>query len=221
MTSERIKTGLKGLDKLIEGGFVKKSCVLLSGETGTGKTIFGFQFLKEGIENNENGLYITLEQLPDEIHGDMERFGWDYKKNSHLVIEHIEPSEIERVESIIAKQIIENDSKRVVIDSLTLIGSYVGNAKDIRRKYYNIVRTLKKTGCTALLISEIPEGKTGLSRFEIGEFLVDGVIQLKCGVEVVGGKPRSLIVRKMRRTNHDLDVHPIEISKKGMKLSSK
>jgi circadian clock protein KaiC len=221
MTTDRVKTGLKSLDKLIEGGFVKKSCVLLSGETGTGKTILGLQFLKEGLENKENGLFVTLEQLPSEIYGDMERFGWDLRKNSHLKIEHVEPSEIDRVENIIAKEIIENDSKRVVIDSLTLVGSYVGNAKDIRRKYYNIIRTLKKAGCTSLLIAEIPEGKTGLSRFEIGEFLVDGVIQLKCGVEVVGGKPRSLIVRKMRRTDHDLDVHPIEITKKGMKLLSK
>jgi len=53
-------TGINEFDKLLDGGFTKGLIVLLAGSSGSGKTIFSFQWLFEGIKNNENGIYITL-----------------------------------------------------------------------------------------------------------------------------------------------------------------
>ncbi|MCD6399073.1 MAG: KaiC domain-containing protein, partial [Candidatus Aenigmarchaeota archaeon] len=91
---ERIKTGITGLDKLIDGGFVKGSSVLVTGAAGTGKTIFCCQFLWEGLKNGENCMYITFEELPEEIKGDAAVFGWDfdkYEKNGKLIISYRDP----------------------------------------------------------------------------------------------------------------------------------
>ena len=45
---ERTKTGVGGLDELLNGGIPKNSVVLVSGAAGSGKTIFGLQFLING-----------------------------------------------------------------------------------------------------------------------------------------------------------------------------
>ncbi len=68
------------MDKLTQGGFVKGSSVLVSGETGTGKTIFCLQYLWEGLKNDESGVYITLEETVEEIKKDALVFGWDFEK---------------------------------------------------------------------------------------------------------------------------------------------
>ena len=67
MALSRISTGIPGLDPLIEGGFLENSVNLVTGETGTGKTIFCAQFLWDGLQKGDSGLYITLEERPEDI----------------------------------------------------------------------------------------------------------------------------------------------------------
>lgn len=214
----RVETGIEGLDKLIEGGFVPGSCVMVTGETGSGKTIFGCQFLKKGLDNKEPVLFITLEETPEEINGDVGRFGWDFLGSVLANIEYIDPSEVDYIENILFKKITENRAQRVVIDSLTLVGSYLSDRSKVRRKFHDMIQILKKAGCTSILVSEIPEGAGSLSKFGVEEFIVDGVIELRIGTEVVGGTPRGLIIRKMRRTKHDLNIHPMEIGSYGIRI---
>ena len=68
---KRIKTGVPGFDKLIEGGLIQNSVNLLSGGTGTGKTIFCLQFLYSGAkESNEKGIYISFEESSEDLKSD-------------------------------------------------------------------------------------------------------------------------------------------------------
>ena len=73
---ERIKTGVPGFDGLIEGGIPKGRSVLVSGATGTGKTIFCMQYLYNGAKQfKEPGIYVTLDERPNLIREDVLRFG--------------------------------------------------------------------------------------------------------------------------------------------------
>ena len=171
---KRIKTGIPGLDKLIEGGFVEHSVILVTGETGTCKTIFGSQFIYEGLKNKEPGVYITLEESPDDIKNDVKQFGWDfekYEKNGLLRLIYHDPVQVNNIDSVIIGEINSLKAKRLVIDSTSLIGLNIENPAQIRRRLFNIVNAIKRNRCTAVIISEIPEGKKGLSRFEVEEFL--------------------------------------------------
>ena len=77
---EKIATGIKGLDQLTAGGFEKNSAVLVAGSGGSGKSIFGTQFLMEGIQNHsETGIYISFEEVKDRFFKHMFVFGWDLK----------------------------------------------------------------------------------------------------------------------------------------------
>jgi len=79
--NDRVKTGVKGLDELIGGGLPKSSSILLSGEAGTGKTIFSLQYIYSGAKDyGEPGIYVTFEEKPDELRREALQFGWDLKK---------------------------------------------------------------------------------------------------------------------------------------------
>lgn len=236
---KRVKTGIFGLDELIEGGFPKGATILISGEPGTGKTIFGLQFLIEGAKNNEFGAYISFEQSLDDILLQCEKFEWNvqrYIANGTLKISSFDVKEFKFDDLV--QEIKSNNISRVVIDSISSIISHPIAWEDIDTYYmmtnkldrlvpspkYNmviatrifvhkIIDELKKLPCTSLLTSELVGGSHGsFSRDTISEFLVDGLIILR--YMVVGGEySRNLTIQKMRYTKHSENIHPIEIRK--------
>jgi len=218
---DRVPSGVPGLDELIEGGFVPNSIVMVAGEAGTGKTIFCTQYIWNALCIGENGVYVTLQQTDDEIRNDVAIFGRDFRRAEEMNqcrIVFIEPQDIKKIIETILKNVKEIKAKRVAIDSISMICEYADKRKDVRYNLGYLFRQLKKMGVTTLTSSEVEEGSALLSRHGIEEFLVDGVIVLKCGVDVVGGKPRSLYIKKMRRTKHDLNTHPFEITERGVKV---
>ncbi|MEM5852755.1 MAG: ATPase domain-containing protein [Candidatus Aenigmatarchaeota archaeon] len=225
MKVERVESGIPGLDKLIEGGFVKGSVNLIAGTTGTGKSIFGCQFILHGLRKGENGIYICLEQSVDDLLLDMSKFGWDkefmeYMKEEKLKIEHVLPTSIKKLTELIFNKIEKINAKRLVIDSITVAAmgwEESGDISKIRRELFDLIQILKKRGVTSLLIAEVPETEPkALSKFGFEEFVVDSVIILHYLEYTAGGASRSLVIRKMRRTNHGVDVYPIKITERGI-----
>jgi len=218
MVIERISTGIPGLNELIEGGFVKGSCVLISGYPGAGKTIFGFQFLIEGLKNGENGIYFSLEETKEDLLGDAERFGWkdffiEKEKEGKFLIHNILPTSIEKISSEIIKYVNLINPQRIVIDSITLIENAWESYQEVgkvRRSIFNLIRELKNKKITILLLAEASKDEI---KFE--EFLVDGVIKL---YYLAYSLPRALQILKMRKTKHTLDVIPFEITDRGIVL---
>jgi len=218
---ERIPTGIPGLDELLEGGFIPNSVILISGEAGTGKTIFCTQFIWNALCMGENGVYVTLQQSPEDIINDVEIFGRDFRKaieTGQVRFVYVEPTNLKKIIDTILKNVREINAKRLVIDSITLIAECAEKPAELRYNLARLIRELKKMGVTTLLVSEVEEGTNRVSKFGIEEYLADGVIVLKCGIDVVGGKPRSLYIKKMRRTNHDLNTHPFEITERGIRI---
>jgi KaiC/GvpD/RAD55 family RecA-like ATPase len=220
--AERVSTGIPGLDKVLEGGFIPGTIVLLSGEAGTGKTIFSTQFLWKNMVNGMKGLYITLQQLPEDILDDMEHVSKDLRsaitKNQFKMI-YVDIQRVKKLVEIIVEYLDEMNAKLLVVDSITLFCEVTDKAIEIRYNMVKLMKELKKRKVTTVLISEAPI--ENWSKFGVEEFVCDGVILLRAGVDVIGGSPRSLIVKKMRRTSHDMQVHPLEIDKSGMKLIDK
>jgi len=217
---ERIPSGIPGLDKLIEGGFWKGSTVLVSGGAGTGKTIFCLQYIWEGLKRGETCMFITLEQKPEDLVGDVARFGWDlnkYVQSKKLFLEYQDPFQLTDVTAPILDKIKEHKVSRVAVDSTGVFGMYYKDPFEVRKQLFKLLTGLKEIGVTSLLTSELPEDSKTLARFGVEEFIVDGLVLLK-SLGLTGEIARSLRVVKMRRTKHDEDICSVEITSKGIKI---
>ncbi len=216
----RMKTGITGLDDLIGGGFVTGSSILVSGACGTGKTVFGMQFLWNGLVKGEPGVYISFEETPREIREDALSLGWNFdafEKKGMCKISYYDPFEISGANTLLVEDIHKTNAKRVVIDSVSVFAMHLKDTARIRKTIYKLIEMLKKTGATVILLSETLEDSRNFSRFGIEEFIADSVISLNC-VEMDGIFSRFLAVRKMRRSNHTHELHPFEIGKNGLEL---
>ena len=218
---KRVPTGIPGLDGLLQGGLVDNSAVLVTGETGTGKTIFGSQFLWHGIQKGDSGVYISLEESPQEIKDDVATFGWDfekYEKKGLLKMIYHDPAQVDKIGTVIQNEIREVKASRLVMDSTAAMALAIENPGLIRRRIAGIVNTIKRyQKCTALIMTEVPEDSKLLSRFGVEEFVTDGIIVLNY-LGMGEGTTRSLMIRKMRRTNHGKDVYPMKINDSGIHI---
>ncbi len=222
---KRVKTGVPGLDELIEGGFPEGSSILVSGGPGTGKSIFCMEYLYNGAKDyGDAGLYATLEEGPHNLWWNMQRFNWDLlslEKENKLKIIKFDPdlSNRENLEEQVL-QIVdkakEMGARRLVIDSITAFSFWVKDVSTVRFAMYSLIERLRSIKCTTVLTCETTGGKHELSRFGVEEFLVDGVIQM-----FFNAPNRSLFVRKMRGTNNSKFLHPVEISDLGLVVKYK
>jgi KaiC/GvpD/RAD55 family RecA-like ATPase len=215
---ERVPSGIPGLDKLMEGGFLKGSTNLVSGAAGTGKTIFCSQFIWEGLKRGEICMFITLEERPEDILGDVQRFGWDFEKyikEKKLYLTYQDPFQITDVTSPLLDEIKQKKVERVAIDSTAVFGMYYKEAFEIRKQLFKLLNGLKDVGVTSVLTSELPEEATTLAKFGVEEFIVDGVIILHF-VGIGGEDFANIQIRKMRRTKHANSWYPMDITDKGI-----
>ncbi|RLJ10056.1 MAG: hypothetical protein DRP15_01370, partial [Candidatus Aenigmatarchaeota archaeon] len=63
----KVSTGIKKLDEILGGGFPSKTTILLSGGPGTGKTLFGLNFIVEGAKKGERCCYVSLSENKEEL----------------------------------------------------------------------------------------------------------------------------------------------------------
>ncbi|MCR4368919.1 MAG: AAA family ATPase, partial [archaeon] len=195
----RVKTGIGGLDDLIEGGFPEGRTVLVSGGCGTGKTILCTQYLVKGITDyKEPGIFVTLDERPDLIRQDMERFGWNLRKlEDENMLQMIDgslakigiPSEeefsmpatgfdIDKLLLEIMRTSKRIGAKRLVIDSVPALGFNFENETEVRNAILKLSYLLMRIGVTTIITSEINEGDNKFGKFGIEEYVVDSVIVL-------------------------------------------
>ena len=222
ISGERVSTGIPGFDEIIEGGFRKNAANLISGGAGCGKSVFCMQFLVNGIRNcNENGIYITFEQTPEEIIEDMKIFGWDiqqYIKEKKLTIINYTPEQVGKILEAgggTVRDAVESlGAKRLVLDSLTAFTLLYKSDLDKRRAILALFEAIKRWGCTSLLISEREQEPTK-HESDFMEFEVDGVIFLYY-IKKGHSRERSIEVIKMRSTRHAAKQFPLRISDTGI-----
>ncbi len=235
----RIKTGVTGFDQLIEGGFPEGRSFLISGGTGTGKTIFAIQFIMKGAEEGEPGIYLTLDERPDLVREDMLRFGWNIRKyEDENLIKIIDgtiakigiPSDeefslpatgfdLDKLLLELMKAIKKIKARRVVIDSIPALGMNFEKEHEIRKAILKLVYLLSRAGVTTILTTEIEPESKKVGKYGVEEFVADGVIVLHyMGIGTQSN--RTLHIRKMRATKHSEDLHPLEINENGINIRS-
>jgi len=214
---EIIKSGIKGLDKVLNKGIPEQSLILLSGTCGTGKSIFGMNFLIGGAMRGEPGIYISLEESPQGNIEQMKMFGWPVDKmikEEKLMILQPELYNFDALLTTIEDSVNKINAKRLVIDSISIIGLYFEDPYKVRKSLLQLSDLLKKLKCTTIAIDEIKEGDSCLSSYGVEEFVVDGVIVMYL-IKRSNMFIRAIVIRKMRGLDHSTKIHPMDIKSPG------
>ena len=224
MTSNRVKTGISGLDEMLQGGLPENHIVLVMGSFGTGKTTLGLQFLVEGLRQAEPCIFISLEEDKDSIMKNAATFGWDLTpalEAKKLGIFKLEPSDakttIMRIKSDLPKFVKSFGAKRVVLDSVSLLNMMFSDENERRSNLFNLCQLLRTTGATSVLTAEVKDDNPRSSRDGLAEYTADGVLLLQSDENKEGGEVQLTIrIMKMRRTAHSRRVKPYSITDKGI-----
>jgi KaiC domain protein len=225
---EILKTGIFGLDEMINGGIPRGHVVVVMGPPGTGKSTFSLQFIYSGLENNENCVYLSLEESEENIIKTASIYGWDLKpyiKNKKLSLVTLSTlnfkSTIDRVENELPKLLISLHITRLAIDPITLYEMIHDSEPERRNHLFNFVQMIKETGITAVITSEISKENSYYSRYGLVEYIADGVIILRQIRQADLGAVITVIeISKMRHIDHSKEIKPYNITKNGITVHS-
>jgi circadian clock protein KaiC len=163
-TTVNSATGIQAFDEILDGGFPKGAVVLLAGSSGSGKSIFSFQWLFEGIKKQENGVYISLTEPLFKIVENLEKM--EYYNREAIEQEQLKIIDIrdqfrtsdyksEAIIDFIEKIVKETNAKRLCIDSITAIAYHYNDKSKIRTFIFELGTILATLGCTTILTSEV------------------------------------------------------------------
>jgi circadian clock protein KaiC len=220
-SNNRVKSGIKGFDKMIEGGYERNNSIVIKGATGVGKTIFALQFLYEGANSEEPGMYLSFGETKEAIFKRGMIFEWDFdelEKNRKFHFARYEPHEVKGIISSgggsIRDMIESGNIKRLVIDSLSAYLMLFENEYEANRSVLELFEMLHGMNCTTLVTSEDPISPSSAPSGKIG-FLTDGIIHLY-NIRKGSKRIRALEVVKMRNTAHTTSLYKFEITKQGI-----
>lgn len=216
LQTERVPTGIAGLDPLIEGGLPKGRSFLITGEPGTGKTIFALQFLAEGLKRGEKGIYVTADESPMDVLEQAASLGWDLEPrveskeiailNAATYLSSLPGTgkerqiDVQKAVGDLASYVNQIGARRLVLDPAGPFVLLRDTAARIQDQTRLLIKLLRSSTQTTNLLTSYAVPRTGeRSMHGIEEYLVAGAIVLEMFWKD-GMLARSLIVEKMRCT---------------------
>ena len=218
----RITSGSADLDTMCGGGFFRDSVILVSGATGTGKTLTVTQFLNGGAATGERCLLLAFEESREQLFRNANGWGVDFERleRENLLRVVCDYPEVAGLEDwLISIQGIVEEFKpgRVALDSLSAL-ERVGTMKAFREFVIGFTSFIKQQEITGLMTSTTPTlmGGTSITEGHIST-LTDSIILLRY-VEMFGEMKRGITVLKMRGSIHDKRIREFTIDQSGMHL---
>ncbi|HEY3257891.1 MAG TPA: circadian clock protein KaiC [Gemmatimonadaceae bacterium] len=218
----RISSGSTELDAMCGGGFFRDSVILVSGATGTGKTLTVTQFLEGGAKQGERCLLLAFEESREQLFRNANGWGVDFGQMEsdgllRVVCDYPEVAGLEEWLISIQKTVEEFKPKRVALDSLSAL-ERVGSIKAFREFVIGVTSFIKQQEITGLFTSTTASlmGGSSITETHIST-LTDSIILLRY-VEMFGDMKRGITVLKMRGSIHDKGIREFTIDRSGMHL---
>jgi circadian clock protein KaiC len=217
----KIRSGMDNFDLMLYGGIIAGSSMLVAGEPGSGKTIFAWNFMMEGLSNGENGVIVSYGERPEQIIREAAKFNWDmqqYVDSGQLRFIHSNPEEIHPAEHAIKlKDLIEElGITRIVLDGLVNLEITFPDDIKLRGYLVSLINYLKSMGVSSVFTTEL-DPQTGRIMSNEASFIMDTVVTLKeilCSNEF----KRYLRILKSKGSRHGLVMREYTISDTGIKL---
>lgn len=240
-TPFKVSTGVPGLDEILGGGLPAGRVILILGGPGTGKTILATQFIVDGLNRGEGGVFVSLDEAKFHYYSEMSKFGWDLEKYERdkmfsfldaSPIRHL-PGEVKVGKLTIGRRdfsmlsLIEGiksavkdvSAKRLAVDPLASLIFQYPDAVERRTALLDLIEALVGLGTTTILTSEL--SSMGLEReIQLEEYIAHGVILLQT-FHVGRSMSRAIQIEKMREASIDHQPRPYRITEKGIEVFPK
>ncbi len=236
LTYTKVRTGIPGFDTIISGGLREGRPIVVCGPPGSGKTTFGLQYLYSGAKDfDEPGVFVTLSQSAEEISKDCKQFGWDIQDlmaQGKLLIIDARPFKIqegfialdeslyrgesvpfEHLTQLILSGIKRVDAKRLVVDSLTVLGMQYSNNFYMRQGMQGLMQTLEDYECTSILVTELPHK----DEIPVEWYVASGIVMMQ-HVRKEDTMERTIQVLKLRGVRHDDQIYPLKLDENGLQV---
>lgn len=227
---EKLPTHIPGFDFVARGGLPEGRTTLVAGSAGSAKTIFAVQFLAAGIvEEGHPGVFVTFEDLPEELRRNMRSFGWDIEKwerEKKWAFVDVSPDfedptpivgtyDLGGLTSRIVHAVKTIKAKRVALDSLSALFMTLPDAAALRGELFKIMTALKQLGVTVVFTGERTDEYGHVTRAEVEEFVSDNVVILR-NLLTDERRRRTMEVLKFRGASHERGEVPFTITDKGI-----
>jgi circadian clock protein KaiC len=229
----RVESGIPGLDDLSHGGLPEIATVMVSGASGTGKTMFATQSLFRAASLGKRVLYFTFSEPVYKVvnfASNLEFFDLSLIDSGKFKIIDLGPMASKVTKISTADDIINTivdacktfKPRMVAIDPVTMIGYLAATELKIRQATLELGNALSQLGVTTILCSEAPLSESGYSRFGVEEYMADMIIFLR-HEPLVDGKTmgNTLEIVKMRGSTHSSGKFIYTIDQKGIVVKVK
>jgi circadian clock protein KaiC len=225
--SNRCKTGIPGLDDILDGGLIAQRMYLLDGNPGAGKTTFALQFLLQGASEGEKCLYVSLSETVQELRAAAASHAWslDGIEIVELIVDETElhgdtqltmlfASEVELTETTrkLIAAVDRINPSRLVLDSLSEMRLLAQNSLRYRRQILAFKQLFLGRNCTVIMLDDRTAEGPDMQLHSIAH----GVISLESKVPAYGPVRRELQVRKLRGTDFASGLHDFNIAREGI-----
>jgi circadian clock protein KaiC len=229
-TLPKALTGIQGLDEITGGGLPTGRPTLVSGGAGSGKTLFGVEFLVRGAtEYDEPGVFMSFEETIPDLTQNAASLGFDLDRlvaEKKLFLDHVHISRSEIAETgeydldglfiRIADAVQRVGARRIVLDTIEALFGEMPNPGILRAEIRRLFDWLKQKGLTTVITAE-RDRPDKLTRHGIEEFVSDCVIVLdhRTREEI---STRRLRVVKYRGSTHGTNEYPFLIDEHGISV---
>ena len=222
-TDTRIASGVDALDEMLGGGLFRDAVTVISGATGTGKTLLSTHFLAAGAQENERCLLLAFEESPDQLARNAQSWGFDYddlqgSDTLRIVSVFPEAQSLEDHLVMLREQVLEYEPRRLAIDSMSAL-ERVSDEQQFREFCIGLISFVKQQQIATLLTSTTPGLAGGQSVTDAHVSTLTDTILLLRYVEQGGSVDRAMHVLKMRGSRHDTHVRRYRITDDGMKIA--
>ena len=228
--TDRVSTGVRGLDEILGGGLPRGHVYLVEGESGAGKTTLGLQFLLDGRQQGGVALWITLSETERELQQIAASHGWSlegirlcaplasgrpFDRDEHYSFFSPADVELDQIRETIMQVVDQARPSHVVVDPFSDIRHLARDVLRYRREVLALREYFTSRECTVLLMQEMTRGTPGDLQ---AEALVHGYLTLHQDAPEYGGQRRRLRVHKMRGIPFRDGYHDVAIHTGGMRV---
>ncbi len=211
------RTGISGLDSILEGGIPRSNVTLVEGAIGTGKTTMGVEFVYRGAsEFDEPGLIVLFEVSPEKVVRDAAQLGWDLpalERQGRVKIVYttrqVFRQELQQADSLLLQEAAQMGAARLFVDGVVGVIDGGGDGQEPREAFHVLVEGLQRDRLTAMLAVEA----TALTQDRLPvleESIADTVIRLRME-DVQRATTRSIEIIKSRGHSYQMGRHTFRI----------